>query len=233
VTRAFSIVVAWDDSGDPYRRASVDWTRTFWACSFPDAELVVGHTDPFTRASALNVAVEQARHDLILQADPDSIVAAGQARAALDAAAREDGLVVAFERYLYLGEDATRDLLSRDPCDRLPSFAPGDCHDHGLEGLGNVTAYSRRTWERAGGYDERFGLWGGDDAAFAYACAAFLRPTRRVPGDMLHAYHPRLPQSVPGDPEYVRQFAILAEYRDAAAVGSGAVRALVVGGRSR
>ena len=66
-----------------------------------------------------------------------------------------------------------------------------------------------------------------EDAAFRYACDALVAPTRRLPGDAVHLFHPRLPISIPGGPGYVEQFAIVAEYRDAAEEGPEAVRALV------
>jgi hypothetical protein len=50
-----------------------------------------------------------------------------------------------------------------------------------------------------------------------------------VLGLALHSFHERLPQSIPGSDAYVEQFAILAEYRDAALVGREAVRELVAG----
>lgn len=65
------------------------------------------------------------------------------------------------------------------------------------------------------------------DAAFRYACEAMVGPTRRVAGDMVHLWHPRLPQSVPGGPGYAEQFALLAQYRDATAAGPEVVAELV------
>jgi hypothetical protein len=71
-------------------------------------------------------------------------------------------------------------------------------------------------------------LWGGDDAAFAFACEAFTgNPLRKVAGPALHSWHPRLPESIPGNPGYDEQFRLVVEYRDAAGRGPDAVRALV------
>lgn len=191
-----------------------------------DGELIVesGRDDAsFTRASALNAAISRAAGRVIIQADPDSVAGPKQLRKAVQMAAEADGLVIPHDRYLYLTEAAADDLMRG----RRTSFTPDDCEFSGPDGSGNVVVFSRTTWEQAGGYDERFGLWGGDDAAFRYAVEAFCGPTRRLPGDMLHLHHPRLPQSVPGHPGYDAQFAILAQYRDAAAVGPAEVRRLV------
>lgn len=222
----FSVVCAWSDLGDPHRRASHAWTRSYWRHHFPDAELVEAAPDPFTRASGLNAAVQLASRDVILQADPDTVVPVEQAREAVRLAEEANGLVVTYSEYLYLSEEATKRLHAHR-LSSLPNFGAEDCEFSGEGGAGPVTAFSRRTWELARGYDERFGLWGGDDAAFAFACEAFAGPGRRVVGPAVHSWHPRLPESVPGTPEYAAGFALLAEYRDAEARGLDAVRALV------
>lgn len=219
-----SIVCAWKDLGDPHRRHAFEFTRRYWAHHFPGAELVVAAPEPFTRARGLNEAVRSASHDVIVQADPDSIAPAVQIVRAIAAARAHDGLVVPYDYYFYLGWLATK-RLHEAPLDALPTFTTDDCQQHGMGGAGPLTVFSRRTWEIARGYDERFGLWGGDDSAFAYACDAFCEtPTRRIDGPMLHSYHPRLPQSIPGGDGYVEQFTLLAEYRDAATISRQAVR---------
>jgi hypothetical protein len=224
-----SIVCAWKDMGDEHRRRAHDWTRAYWRDHFPDAEIIEAAPEPFTRASGLNEAIRLSSGDLILQADPDTIVPASQARVALTRASVHDGLVVPYDRYLYLSEDATVRLHDGDA---LATFAEHDCDFSGVGGYGPVTAFSRATWEAAHGYDERFGLWGGDDAAFAFACAVYTgRDERRVMGPCLHSWHPRLPESIPGQPGYAAGFVLMAEYRDAHAEGPEAVKRMVEGGR--
>lgn len=224
----FSIVCAWKDLGDRDRRRSYEWTRDYWRSTF-DAEIVEGSPEPFTRARGLNDAIRRASCDVILQADPDSVVPAAQALAAVRLAEAEDGLVVPYDTYLYLGRDATARLQAGAA---LREFGPADCESFGSGGAGPATCFSRRTWELARGYDERFGLWGGDDAAFAFACEAFTgRTWRRVAGPVVHSWHRRLPASVPGTRAYRDGFALLAEYRNAEARGPAAVRELV-GSRS-
>lgn len=222
----FSIVCAWKDLDDAYRRRGFEFTRRYWKYHFPEAELVVGEPDPFTRAAGLNEAVRDASYDLILQADPDTIVPPAQAVEALRLAG-EGGLVVAYDEYLYLDEKSTRTLHDA-PLGELPLFGPRDCQISGRGGAGPVTAFTRATWAAAHGYDERFGLWGGDDIAFMHAVWAYTGiEMRTVPGSALHSYHPRLPDSIPGNPGYAKQWALTARYRDAAAIGRHAVRNLV------
>jgi hypothetical protein len=167
-------VIAWKDVEDcRYRRASFDWVRRYWTETLPDAEVVVSDVEPFTKARALNDAVRRSSGDVILHSDPDSFVDEARALEALRLASEADGLVVPFDRYLYLSESASADfyasgLVRPDP----------DCTG-GPGGVGNCTVYSRTTWERAGGYDERFGVWGGGDGCFAYAADALVAPDRR------------------------------------------------------
>ena len=226
-----SVVIAYRDMGCEHRRASARYVDA-WCAQVAHVldgvwEIIrsKGTTDAtFTRASAINNGVRRAAGQVIVQVDPDSLVASpNQIEAALTLARQADGLVLPHNRYLYLGPAATVDVLAGRPID----VEPADCEFYGDNNVGNVTVFSRTTWEAAGGFDERFGLWGGDDGAFAYACDALAGPTRRVDGDVIHLWHPRLPQSDPDHPDYPAQFALLAGYRDAAAVGPDAVRTLV------
>lgn len=223
-----SVVIAYRDLGDPHRRRAFEHIVSFYEESVPAAGEVIVHpgdlTRPFSRAQAINAAVRAAKGDVIIQSDPDSFVNPHALALAVDLAAYEPGLVIPHDRYLYLSLQSTTTLITTG---RLPSAEP-ECEFSGPEGSGNVVVFSRSTWEAAHGFDERFGMWGGDDAAFRYACDAFAGPMRRLPGDMWHLWHPRLPQSDPSHPQYKEQFAILAGYRDAAAAGHAAVRKLVL-----
>lgn len=238
-----SVVIAFRDMGCDHRRRSFAYTQDWyvqrlitWA---QDQDLgwrgdlwVEAGADEvsFTRASAINSGVRRSSGDVIVQTDPDTLVDARQLRKAVQLARERDGLVFPHNRYVRLGREATADFLAqRRTFEQMTvdDYEGPDGHGSGPDSPGGCVVFSRATWERAGGLDERFGLWGGDDAALLYAAEAFCGPTRRLPGDVTHLWHPRLPQSEIGSPGYLAQFAILAEYRDAAAVGPAAVRELV------
>lgn len=221
-----AVVIPWKDVANcSYRRAAFEYVVGFHEHLWPVTVGLDG--DPFTRARALNLAIAGLDEDtIVVHADAEAFVPSWNRYArAVDLAAEAPGLVIPHDRYLFLNEETSADVLMYR---RAPStLGPYDCDVHGPNSVSLVSVYSRKTWELAGGYDERFPLWGGEDAAFAYACEAFTAPTRRLTGDVVHLWHPRPESSVPGGPGYSDQFAILAEYRDAAAVGHEAVRDLV------
>jgi len=221
-----SVVIAYRDMGDPHRAQAFRYVLDWWQGL--DVEIVVesGTSDAtFTRATAINAAVTRANGDLIIAADPDSLVPADPSLVdALAVASAADGLVIPHDQYLYLTPAATADVYGGAD---LWAMGPQHCEFHGRNGQGNVVVFHRSVWQKVGGLDERFPLWGGDDAAFSYATHALVGPMVRLPGPMVHLWHHRLPQSEPGHPGYAEQFALLAQYRDAAAQGPDAVRALV------
>jgi hypothetical protein len=222
-------VIAYRDMGDPHRAAAFRYVCDYYLRLDCPVLVESGVSDAaFTRAGALNSMIAAVPgNPVVVQTDPDSLVPLDTLRHAIAMADACGGLVIPHDRYLYLAPAPTTAILTGGVGVDPFSAGPEHCESFGPNGSGNVTVFCRATWQAAGGYDERFGLWGGDDAAFAYACEALVGPARRLHGDMVHLWHPRLPQSVPGHPGYSAQFAILAAYRDAAATGPEAVRELV------
>lgn len=217
------VVIAYRDMGCPHRAASFKYVHDWYRHrDFPVFVATSNDDQVFSRAWGANHGISCTEQDIIIQSDPDSLVPLPQLVEAIELAMTSDGVVLPHDRYVYLERDASETVYTGAA---LTPNLPAEFS--GPDGRGNVVVFSRATWEQASGFDERFGMWAGDDAAFAYAAEAFVGPTRRVHGDVYHLWHPRLPQSEPGHPEYRRQFAILAEYRDAAALGHDHVRRLV------
>lgn len=222
-----AVVIAYRDMGVAERRRSFDFVHAWYTERDFTVLVEAGETDDtFGRAAAINAGVRRAQAEVIVQADPDNLVSALALRAAIAMASTWPGAVFPHDRWLRLTPAATEQVLSgqRD----VASMGPADCELAGPDAVGGVAVFSTETWRAAGGFDERFGLWGGDDAAFAYAAAACTgQATRRMVGDVTHLWHPILPQAEIGSPGYLAQFSILAQYRDAAAIGPDAVRTLI------
>lgn len=226
-TEDVAVVMAYRDMGVPERRRSFDHVRSWYLAQGLPVTVEAGQSDEtFTRASAINAGIGRTDAAVIVQADPDNLVSAAALRIAIALArSSQPGLVFPHDRWLRLTPAATEALLAGHR--QLADMGLDDCELWGPDAPGGVVVFSRETWARSGGFDERFGLWGGDDAAFAYAAEAFCGLPRRIVGDVMHLWHPILPQAEIGSPGYVEQFALLAQYRDAAAVGPAEVRALV------
>jgi hypothetical protein len=148
--------------------------------------------DPFSRACSINLA-----HDLVaagvnpdvyLIADADVIVPEHQAIDAIDQAAAEPGLVVAFDRYCYLTEYGTRLALDgeRRRWWKHLQFTLDNT-------VSSCVAVSRETWDTVGGFDSRYRAWGSEDVQFEVTCATLAGPTRWVRGQAHHLWHPTEP----------------------------------------
>lgn len=220
-----AVVMAYRDMGVPERRRAFEFVHAWYTDRGWPVVVEAGESDEtFTRARAINAGIRRAGAEVIIQADPDNLVNARALAAAVSLADRP-GVIFPHDRWVRLTPAATDDVLAGRR--QVSDMGPDDSELTGPDSSGGVVVFSTSTWKRAGGFDERFGLWGGDDAAFAYAAEAFCARPRRIVGDVTHLWHPTLPQSEIGSPGYVEQFAILAQYRDAAAVGPDAVRRLV------
>lgn len=89
---------------------------------------------------------------------------------------------------------------------------------------GGIHAVSRKLWELSGGYDERFLGWGGEDAAFQYACQT-LSGYRKLDGEVFHLYHP-MQQRDPSTEQFKANVALEKRYVDASR-NPAAMRALI------
>lgn len=232
-TRPVVVVMPFRDvTGDPHRVEALAYVTALYRQWVPDWTLTPpddGVDAEWHRVAALNRMCAAAPGDaVIVYSDPGSFVAGRlRIREAAAMAGAALGLVVPFTEARYLSRwsslrvttwpfEMSAGELSVLPCDEVVP-----------NGVGNLVVFTRETWGTVGGFDERFGLYGGDDGAFAVACGAWFGPHRRLPGDVIHLWHPRLRASIPGTAEYLAQFELVAEYRDANEVGPDAVKRLV------
>lgn len=180
---------------DEHRAAAYEAVTAWWALACPEFRVIPVDDggEPFSRAGSVNQGAEGCDADVLVIADNDVLIARRQILDAVALAVSAPGLVQPFDELRWFDPHATRVLLEQpwrafDPSSPAPehTFLPGE----NTPLLGGINVVSRRTWDAVGGLDRRFRGWGGEDIAFDAACAE-IAPTRRVPGPLMHLYHPK------------------------------------------
>jgi hypothetical protein len=184
-----SILIPWrTDKG--HRERIFNWTEPRWLDLLPDAELVVASDNgqPFNRARARNNAFANCFGDVLVIADADTTVpSSDQLTRAIDLA--ESGeWVLPYDVYYNLCREDTEELLRNRPT--IPLSEPERWEFRLLTAESGVLVLPREAFVAVGGYDERFVGWGFEDRAFALALSALWRPPVRLPGYVVHLWHP-------------------------------------------
>lgn len=154
--------------------------------------------EPMPLAAARNHAAARAGEGLLVFLDVDCIPAPGLVAAFVAACATHRGLLLADVLYLPRGgadhdraPDALDRIGARHPA--RPVLAPGEIRpepDHGaLWGLG--FALPAALWKQAGGMDERYTGYGGEETDFAARLARLDTPVHWVADARAwHQHHP-------------------------------------------
>lgn len=180
---------------DEHRAAAFETVTSWWALACPEFRVVPVDDggEPFSRAGSVNQGVERSDAEVLIVADGDVLLSRDQALWAVALAVASPGLVQPFDEMRWYGPDATR-LLLEEPWRAFDGTAPPAEQTFfpspTVPLLGACNVLSRRTWDAVGGFDPRFRGWGCEDIAFAQVCAE-VAPTRRVPGPLMHLYHPK------------------------------------------
>jgi hypothetical protein len=217
-----AVVMPWR-GGDPERERHHTAVRSYLRQLLPHAvhlDADSGH-QPFSRDGTRNYGVRLAeRHaaDVVVLCDADTLVEAAPLHAAINAA--PDGVLhLPFTRYRGLSRAGTRGFTFSGMKD--PYAHPTE--DETTWSTGGVLVIQPAAWWRAGGMDERFQGWGGEDPAFAIAAGAILGPVVRHEGTIHHLWHPATRLR---DPSYAANMALGRRY-DAAEGDACAVRVIV------
>jgi glycosyltransferase involved in cell wall biosynthesis len=177
----------------PFRGGQVDrevafaHTRAHLQQIVPGARLVVADTghEPFNRSAARNAGVREAGSGVVVVCDADSLPEREPVEAAIEAAG--DGLLhLPYTIFAGLTREQTLRVLLQD----LP---PGDAGKPELvttNSVGGVLVIDHDAYWDAGGQDEGFHGWGGEDVAFRHACDALLGQTVRHDGTLFGLWHP-------------------------------------------
>lgn len=162
-----AVVIPWRVTPDrtaPYEHVTA-WYRTH----LPDARIIPadsGHAE-FNRAASRNAGVRAAGDvDVVVLGDADTIPNPDALLAAITGAAADGLPHVALDKMAHLTATETTRLLTGG------TITPRKVLPH------DSSCYAIRpaAWWRAGGQDERFTGWGGEDTSFTAACRTLLGP---------------------------------------------------------
>lgn len=152
---------------------------------------------PFNKALACNTAVRQADAPVIALVDADTITSMPAFRRCVDAVREEYDVVRPFGRLVDLDEATTQAVVNGAALPEMERGARDD--DRSGEHIpicGGIVVMRADAYRRAGGMDESFQGWGGEDTALA---AALVRSqTKRAvltSAVAFHLHHPRTPDS--------------------------------------
>jgi hypothetical protein len=185
---SISIVLPYTSS-DGRRQRICDWVCERWRRLLPDAEILIGESRSadFSRSEACNAAAARATGSILLVTDADVACNLEMITEGIERVRGGDApWVVAHTVYHALTEPFSDALLGRAPETR---FEPPYEGVSATTSEAGVLILTRTTYERAGGYDERFIGWGYEDRAFAAVVNSVVGRYGRVVGDMLHFWH--------------------------------------------
>ncbi len=144
--------------------------------------------EDFGRAQAINrAAAEAGEWDALVVVDCDLLLEdVTQAVVALEFARRIKGYILCYTRFYYLDEDASQVVRAGE----VPS--PEMAYYSLLGTWLGTFAIHREAWDAAGGFDERFTSWGGEDGAFVQRLDDAHVRRDRVSGGCYHLAHPKV-----------------------------------------
>lgn len=183
------VIMPWRDSGCPARKRAFDFVYSLYSREYP-VRLCDAGGDEFNRAATRNAGVAESSADVVIVADADLFVPLSQIRTAVEVAASTRLQVRPFTQFGHLRENGTVQFIEREDhsmitherFNTLATLWPG-VH-------GGVFVIQRSLWLEAGGMDERFTGWGGEDNAFNAVCEEMFGPVHLVQGYAYHLFHP-------------------------------------------
>lgn len=173
------IIVPWRPAGCEHRQAAFDYIRQHMR----GYTLLIAddNSEPFSRAGSKNLGASMSAQDVLFFLDADMLVPHEQIDAAIELA-RTAGLVVAFDRYIYINKEITKLVLTDNielfnvPAQYTASFP-----------VGGAVAVRRDLFP---GYDTDFIGWGMEDVALVEALHWQGIELQRIAGPAVHLWHP-------------------------------------------
>lgn len=190
--------------------------RKWWGDHHEPMTIYEGHHNdgPFNRSAGINTASDAAdadcRWDVALIIDSDTISQSEPVQQAIARAYQTGGLVVAHDRRHMLTEKATQRILAGD---RSNWKRNGMISKTYRDSVSCAVAVSRETWDKVGGFDDRFVGWGFEDTAFHIAVETITSlPIEVIHGECFHLWHATGPETSRGSVTYQRNHSLKRRY---------------------
>lgn len=186
-----SVIVPFKSDRGGYRDFNFYLVKQRYETLMPDVELVIGEDrgEPFNKSKAVNRAVRSAIGDLLIIADAD-IFFGTRLINRITAIAPIHPWIIPFSRGYRLSEQGSLALIKNGrielPQRLLAIEARVNCTYFGAF----MNVMSRSAFEKAGGMDERFCGWGGEDHSFAGALDTLVGKHYRMDETIFHLWHP-------------------------------------------
>lgn len=223
-----SVLVPYRSGGDPHREAAWAYVRAWWADRYPTWQVTIGTPPdgPWCKAAAVAAALREAHWHTLVLADAD-VVCEGVAEAVQVVQGGAAGWAIPHGKVYRLSPDATRAAYARGPGQPITPTRTDTVEKvyQGIEGGGLVVL--PRALYQAAGFDPRFTLWGGEDAAAGISWRTLAgAPWRAHPSvALVHLWHPP-PERINRAIGSTANADLVSRYRAAARRGKTAMRAL-------
>lgn len=187
-----SIIIPFQTDHGP-REEAFEWIKKYYYRVMPQAELCIGllNEKGINKSKAINLAAKKASRDIFVVADADIIY---DPKIIVEAIKLLDQApwVVPFTEIYNIEKPEVNRLLKTKP--RWPiDIKQKECTKANwlYEGFaGKLFVIPRANFEAAGGFDERFIGWGGEDDAFSHAVQTICGKFVSVKGEIYHLWHP-------------------------------------------
>lgn len=185
-----SVLIPWRPLVEARERLRL-WVEQRWHLFAPDAEICYGQGPeygPFNRSAALNEAFQKSSGSVVIVADADTSFDYDSVSVAIEVAEAASRWVLPYDVYYNLLPLETSVMLTQPPSSKFRE--PAKWQHRLTDSVSGVVVVPRAAFEAVGGFDERFRNWGGEDRAFAASLDVLWSPMYRVPGAVMHLWHP-------------------------------------------
>ena len=182
-----SIIIPYRETNED-RKKAYDYVVAYYNKLFPESEIITADSpyEYFNRGPAINKAVKEAKHDIIVLSDADSLMTPEMLQFAIDN----------LDKYSYIVPFLGIDYLSKESSQLIYENAEDPYSSH-LElertwnnrSLGGINIMKKENFYKVGGFDPNFQGWGFEDTAFSNMMEASVGPIGFGSSKLRHLYH--------------------------------------------